>query len=111
MLLEGCDWWEDPLLFQSGKDYVVGQIMECLDDISSIVQNKYVDTDNIDEIEEPGQFVTTIDKVRSGLSINANNYWLVRSCLETFAPSYLCDTLPSLNGEVTEDGQKQIMAP
>ena len=47
----------------------------CLEDISNIVQNKYVASDDLDETEEPGHFVTNIDKARTlGISVLAQCY-------------------------------------
>jgi len=51
---------------QASRDYVVGQVIQCLEEIVAAVENRPSDSetdDYNDEEEEPGQFISAIDKV------------------------------------------------
>lgn len=53
------------IMFKASRDYVVGSVLDCLHDIEEIVQNKQTsqNQDLEEEDEQPGQFITTVDKV------------------------------------------------
>ncbi len=52
------------MFIQTGRDYCVGQVLDCLAEVSAAVQNRdNAITDEYTEVQELGTFVSTIDKV------------------------------------------------
>ena len=43
--------------------YVVGEMVDCLDTIEATIQSKQSTTEEYEEPETPGHFVTNVDKV------------------------------------------------
>ena len=56
------------VMFQSSKQFAVGQVLECVEDITAVLENKPRKSAGGDEEgeeqEQPGHFVSTIDKVQ-----------------------------------------------
>jgi hypothetical protein len=50
------------LFFQASKDYVIGQILDALDELISTVENKSICDD--EEEDSIGSFVALVDTVR-----------------------------------------------
>ncbi len=51
-------------LLQAGKEYVVGQILDILQDLIWILENKEPLDQNGEELEDPGHFISNMDKVQ-----------------------------------------------
>ena len=66
---------------QQSKEYVVGQILQCLDEMCLALENKPIPGSEDMEPEEPGHFVTNVDKVS-----------MVYGQITAFSP-YCCDII------------------